>query len=182
MRYGILGLAIAALFALVADLAHAASVTQVGLPFSNEGHESAGADRLGFFTFDPPDKAASLMVEINHSDPNQPADKLFVGFLSKEDWARFTAIWRKALRAKRPTEAEALDVKSHAGEVGSYFDLASKTDLTVSVGTEGDIDFTMAGKPDANNSPTVLELFQLVPKDFKAFGKQVDAVTAYFAK
>src|SRR5690348_7967801 len=110
LRRGILNLAIVILFAFIADVAHADGVTQVGLPFSNEGHESAGADRLGFFIFNPPDKAASLMVEINHSDPNQPADKLFVGFLDKHDWARFAAIWRKALRTKRPTEEQALNV------------------------------------------------------------------------
>jgi hypothetical protein len=122
---------------------------------------------------------AVIVAAIYHSDPNHAADKLTIGFFDKNEWAKFVSLWTKARRAKRPTEAQ---VYSNANGVGSYFDAADETELTVSVGTEGDIDFALAGKPDANKSPTVLSLFELVPRDFSAFDRNVRTVSAYFAK
>ena len=55
--------------------------------------------------------------------------------------------------------------------------------MTVSVTTEGNIEFLLAGKPDAaHKNPTMLMEFELLPKDFDAFESMLGTVSALFAK
>ena len=148
--------------------------------FPSRGDQSPNSDLLALFTVDGSShKVAALGAAIHHLDANQPSDQLLVGFYDKDEWQKFVRIWQQARRAKRPTEAE---VYSHKNEIGSYFDPNTHASVTVSLATNGDIDFAVVGKPDANNLPTVITLIELIPIDFKDFDENVATVTAYFAK
>lgn len=169
-----------ALFAFLARPADADDVKQIGDGFFTNGDRSPNTDELVFMvTGANGAKGAGIAAIIYHSDPNQPADKLLIAFPGKDAWAKFAAIWSKARRAKRPTEAESM---SDASNIGSYFDVYDHTQIGVNTDSDGAIDFTTAGKPSDNGSPTVLGYFKLVPRDFKAFDHDVKTISAWFAK
>jgi hypothetical protein len=173
----IAGAALAAL-AFVTDPAFA-GIKQIGQTFVNGGSHSDTADAFALGVFDPPDTAALLVAAVYHADASRPPDRLVILFPDKKEWAEFVSLWTKARHAKRPTEDQ---VYSGAAEVGSYFDPAEESNVTISLDSQGDIDFAMAGKPDADKHPTVITLISVVPGDFKAFDQNVSAISAYFGK
>jgi hypothetical protein len=174
-------IAAAALLAALAFVTGAAfaDVKQIGQTFVNGGSHSDTADALALAVTDPPDKAAALVAVVYHYGSNQPPDRLVIVFHDQKEWAKFASLWTKARHAKRPTEAE---VYSGAANVGSYFDAYEETDVMISLDSEGDIDFALGGKPDADKRPTVITLISVVPGDFKAFDQNVSTISAYFGK
>lgn len=169
-------------FAAVALIAIATSgagaeIHQVGNSVVNNNSQDPRADALALGTWDGTDRLAAIVAAIYPLDPTKPADKLIVGFYDKGDWEKFVNLWKKAIRARPPTLAESYKIDKN---VPSYFDAATKAIISVEKDRDGDIDFTLAGKPDAN-VPTVLGIIRLRSSNFSDFDASVEAVTAYFS-
>ncbi len=140
--------------------------------FSNaDGTSMLGVMEIGP-TADAPQKGAALGIKYQHSDENYRFDGTYLvltaTFVTSEEWQKFVAIWEKARAAQGETDA------------GDYF--AGGTLLSVSMGSDGDISFTMAANPNANNVPQDMYVFFLQRKDFAAFDASVKKVSAYFAQ
>ena len=123
-------------------------------------------------TADAPQKAAGIDIKYQHLDEHYKFDgkydDLTVTFMNTDDWQKFVSLWTKARSAQGETDA------------GDYF--AAGTLLTVSRESDGEIAFTMAGNPNANNVPQSIDIFRLQPKDFAAFDETAKKVSAYFEK
>ncbi|THD36225.1 MAG: hypothetical protein E7773_09935 [Sphingomonas sp.] len=155
-----------------AQLTAPSNLTIVGTFYSD-----GGTSALFVVTAKPtradPAKTATVGVEFETLDEQArattPYTRLMAIFLTADDWRKFVRIWKKARAA------------GHATEQDYYFD--SQTELGVSATRYGAISFTLAGNGvNANGTPKDLWSFDLLPKDIAAFDRDVDQVTAYFAK
>jgi hypothetical protein len=169
-------LAMPAVLTIVASSAYA-NAQQVGNSFFNNNSKDPQADALALFTVDGTHKIAGVIAAVYHMDPKQAPDKLIIGFYDKGEWDKFVSLWNNAVHSKPPSEADAYKINTDAP---SYFDPEMHTMISVSKDTGGDIEFTLAGKPNTNGSPTVLGLIRVLPTEFKDFDADVKAVSAYF--
>ena len=103
--------------------------------------------------------------------------KILMEFFSADDWQKFVSLWEKARAASRPAKS---DYSNTA--VGSYFDKDNHTLVSVGPNSRGEISITMAGNPRENKTPRDINIFYLSPKDFPAFDRAVEMVSAYFGK
>jgi hypothetical protein len=153
---------------------------QIGDSFLDKGGKHSNSDVLFFVTMMQDTQKLAVLFEDVHwlyptpTSPVPSSHRLLLGFYDKDDWHQFAALWDKARRAQPPGSTEK-DLN-----VGSYFDSAADTLLTVSVVKGGNIGLSLAGEP-SRNVPQVISLFELVPDYFKDFDESVTNITVYFS-
>jgi hypothetical protein len=171
------GFAVAAMLVLTAPerFAHAQQSVSSDMIVDGKFYNPAGTAVLVIVTAKPTkeesSKAAIVGIQYENIDKNLRFNgtygRLNVGFAAS-DWPKFAAIWRNVRTARG-------DAK------GDYFD--GKTIVTVTSGSDGKIDFTMAGNGYGERYvPRDLYIFSLSVEDIPAFDASVREVSAYFTK
>lgn len=151
------------------------SVAVVDKPFYDSSGHKALSVAITKPSKDNPQKTAGLIMEFEKSDEhyqyNGTYGKQIVVFTSAEEWQKFLTAWKKA---------SALPLADNYFKDSSYFDGA--TMVGIGKDSEGNMSFTMAGNPNANNVPQDLNMFDLSSKDVLAFDGVLKKVSLYFRK
>jgi hypothetical protein len=150
---------------------------KVGDAFFDQNRQEEGVDAFALFTDAGPPKFVALLAEV-YVGVGKPADQLLIIFDNAMEWAKFVALWNKAIQKPPPTQEEAYKINTDTDD--SYFDAGSQVLVSVSKETDGGIEFSFAGKPDANKNPSAVGLVSVSADQFKAFEQDMAILSAFF--
>jgi hypothetical protein len=161
-------------FLLVA-LSMSAKTQQIDTPAGNSFSDGESSKQvMGLATASGDKKLAALIVR--GADLTKDEDKsraVAAFFADRPHWDQCVALWKQARATPAPKRT---NVNGDSIKVGKYWDEAYEVLLTVGVDDDGTIVFAVVGPDKWARS------FELQPKDFDDFGRDVSIVSTYFGQ
>jgi hypothetical protein len=140
-----------------------------------------GGRALGLLTANNKSQRAVALI-IQGSDPSKKEYKpRYAWFDDAHQWDKLVALWDQARRTPppMPTPLTGTPTSMNMGtstDIGSYWDSSSEALVDVSVTSDATIEFSLV---DKDKWPM---FFELQPKDFEEFDRDVKQVSTFFAK